>query len=128
VYSFRISLFLLALAACSSDDGPAALPHCPTRGGTIGIDGGFDFCPFIRSAAAEPISAPVGTDVQISVVALDSDSPNLSFTWKADSGTIVDPKAANTVYRCTMPGQASLTVTVSDGICEDHQEIAVLCR
>jgi hypothetical protein len=119
----------LALSACSSnDEATGPLAHCPTRGGMVGIEGGFDFCPVVRSAEADPISAPIGQDILLTVSAVDGDSNNLFFRWAASSGTIADPNVANTTYQCVTPGQASLTITVSDGICADSQGLVVLCR
>jgi hypothetical protein len=53
---------------------------------------------------------------------------HLTFAWTADKGLIVSPTSASTSYLCTEAGEATLSLTVSDGICFDEQSLVVTCR
>jgi hypothetical protein len=125
VPSFALLVFVWA-AGCSAKY--EAKPHA-CRPGTSGIGLGatFNLCPMIESVGVDPTSATVGTDIELSAIADDPDDLELSFRWVPSSGSVTDPTAPKTTFRCSEPGFATIAFTVSDGKCEDKQTVAVSC-
>jgi len=87
----------------------------------------IDVCPSIASFTVAPAEAVVGANVELTVVADDPDSDNLSFFWVPSVGSVVNPRAAKTMYRCYVPGTTMLTLTVADEHCSDTDTVAVVC-
>jgi hypothetical protein len=113
-----------AVFACSSSD---YVPPCHKRTVQVGVGATFNVCPEITSFQALPTEVAVGTDVQLAARASDPDSNNLAFSWEASVGSVDDVGAPETTYRCSAPGPVTLTLTVTDGICEDRASISVFC-
>jgi hypothetical protein len=119
-----ISLWVLAASSgtgCSGSDSAESTPPPPWHPdrGAADIDGTFEYCPTITSYSIVPPRMIVGGDILLSGVAKDVDTQHLSFAWTATSGTLETPLAADTLYRCTVPGKPTITLSVSDGSCAD---------
>jgi hypothetical protein len=60
--------------------------------------------------------------------ATDGNGDTLVFHWTANQGTFVDANAANTTFHCSMAGTAILSLSVSDGKCDDGFDAAIQCN
>jgi hypothetical protein len=69
----------------------------------------------------------VGESMLLDVSATDADTSNLEFSWYASSGNVGSPNAPSTTYQCTVAGTALLTLTVSDGRCQDTEQFTMNC-
>jgi len=98
----------------------------PFEGGAVFIEAGFDNCP---SAAIEvsPSTAKIGEAVSLTGSATDADRDPLTFSWKASGGTLGSTSAQETTFTCTDSGPATLTLSVSDGVCTTMQSVSVFC-
>ena len=97
-------------------------------GGVVVVSGGFDSCPSISSFTGAPVAISVGGSILVSVTAVDPDSGSFDFIWwSAPSGTFAAPTATTTQFTCTVAGMTTLTVTVSDGTCDDAATLPVNC-
>jgi hypothetical protein len=65
--------------------------------------------------------------VELRATATDEDLDELSFRWTSTLGGLVNPYTPNTSYRCSAVGNATLTLTVTDGICERSIQANVAC-
>jgi hypothetical protein len=100
----------------------------PTSTSTI-INGMRNLCPVIDGLSASPGTAVVGGSIVLSVRAHDPDgvpSP-LGYTWAAGAGTLAQPSLPNTLFSCTAPGIAMITVSATDGDCRSTAALAVAC-
>jgi hypothetical protein len=103
------------------------------RTGSVAINGSLNSCPVIDSLGASPAEVLVGGTITLSSEAHDSDaSPSaLSYKWTASSGSLSSATAANPTFKCTEPGTASITLSVSDGDttpdCPATQTTTVTC-
>lgn len=107
--------------------------HEAARTGSALVNGNLNICPTIDGISASPSEVLVGGSVSVGVTAHDSDmmpSP-LSYHWTASSGTLSDANAASPRFTCTTAGNATLTVTASDGDsaanCADSGTVTVKC-
>jgi len=100
----------------------------PTKVRTIMIDGMTDYCPSLASYAAAPATGFVGgAPVSLSATAFSFYSQAPMFLWQASMGDLSSEDTAVTSYTCTAPGPATLTVTVTDGLCPDSASLVVTC-
>jgi hypothetical protein len=94
------------------------------------IMGNANECPDIVSVTGST-GAGIGEPLTLTAVATDGDNGPmpLSYTWLADSGELGSPHAAVTTYTCSKPGQATLSLTVSDGdpSCDQLQGVKINC-
>ena len=74
-------------------------------------------CPIVGVISAAPAQAPVGQDVQLRAeVPVDNDGPlPIEYQWRADSGLLSAPRAAQTRFLCNKPGVIEVRLAVSDG-------------
>jgi hypothetical protein len=120
------SLFALFSSGCSSHNG-FNQRACRTRATSVGLGATIDICPSIQSVEAVPTEAPVGSDIRLEVFADDPDSKDLSFTWTPEAEGPIHSAGAMATFRCSTPGVVKMVVAVSDGECDDSEEIAFLC-
>ena len=88
--------------------------HAAPATGSVLVNGTINVCPRVDAVSANP---PVGNVIAISSTADDQDSgpQPLTYSWTTTSGTLSSATAQNPTLSCTTPGNASLTLTVSDG-------------
>ena len=107
--------------------------HEAGRTGSVAINGTLNSCPVIDSLGASPAEVLVGGTIALSSSAHDSDaSPAaLSYKWTASSGSLSSSTSANPTFKCTEPGDATITLAVSDGDttpdCAATQTTTVTC-
>jgi hypothetical protein len=103
--------------------------QCRTVGttGVIGVMGSFNSCPTVTSYSGAPATISIGGSVAIAVSASDADGNALTFSWTAPSGTFADATAPSTLFTCAAPGVTTLTVAVSDGMCESGAALVITC-
>jgi hypothetical protein len=107
--------------------------HETARVGSVQVNGVLNICPVIDDTSANPSEVMVGSTIQLTGAAHDTDSgpAALSYSWTASSGFFDNAKSASPVFSCTAPGAATLSLTVSDGdpsaTCADHTTITVNC-
>jgi len=99
----------------------------PMNSGTVSVMGGFNNCPAITSYSASPAVLSEGASIAVSVSASDVDSNPLFYAWSATTGNFGNASAANTSYTCTMTGSVTLTVDVSDGMCDTVVQVPITC-
>jgi hypothetical protein len=111
---------------------PMACREAP-RTGSVLVTGELNLCPSIDGIGTNPSEVQVGSSLAVSATAHDSDAaPSaLSYAWTASSGTLSSATAQNPSFTCTVPGPATLTLTVSDGdpaaTCADTLTAQVNC-
>jgi phospholipase C len=91
--------------------------HQAAKTGSVSVNGTINVCPNITSISANPDEVLTGSSIAVSSSAVDVDSAPapLSTHWTATTGTFSDATSANPTFTCTVPGVATLTLTVSDG-------------
>jgi hypothetical protein len=76
-------------------------------------------CPSVTAFLVAPSHSAVGRSIALSAHAEDLDGPEpLRYEWtvnQASLGKIDDPQAANTIFTCQTPGNATVTLTIGDG-------------
>ncbi|MBC8134163.1 MAG: hypothetical protein H7X95_14370, partial [Deltaproteobacteria bacterium] len=99
----------------------------PDTGGVV-VGGTINNCPRVTSLAASQVSASVGGLINVSAVATDLDPADvLTVAWTATSGSFLRPSSPETSFRCSVPGSPVLTVTASDGQCNDAVSVTLTC-
>lgn len=101
----------------------------PRRTGSVVVDGTLNVCPLIDDVSISPASAAVGQSVALSADASDLDfaPAALTFAWTTTLGEILQGNQRNAGLTCTAVGTAIVTLTVSDGDCEDAIVANVSC-
>jgi hypothetical protein len=102
----------------------------PQRTGEVLVNGAINICPFIESATASVTEINVGFPLDLSSSGTDPDAgpQPLSYSWTASSGTLSDPNVPNPTFTCTEVGEATLTLTLSDGdSCPDTRSFSITC-
>ena len=127
VFATAVACSTLLLATCSDDPAAVASCHFRSGNGSLQIKGRISDCPTITSFVVNPQRLRVGESSELRGVAKDPDSANLSFAWTASSGVVADSAAAATSFRCSEEGTAILTLTVSDGSCQDNVVVQAEC-
>lgn len=94
--------------------------------GSIGIE--INVCPELTGSTINPVVVAVGDAVHLTSSAVDGNGDSLVFRWTATQGTFVDANAANTTFRCSMTGTATIALSVSDGRCDDGFDQAIQCN
>lgn len=101
----------------------------PDNTGEVIAEGDFNKCPMLTRYTVAPLqaSAPSGK-IDLTAAASDEDDDDvLSFSWTASAGTVSPMNAADATYTCSQAGNNTLTLTVSDGECEDTASVVVSC-
>jgi hypothetical protein len=108
-------------AAADAEAGPrdASGDGDACSGDVCGFDAGRQVCPVIDGYVVNPTNVFVGETVHLSVTATDANGDTIYYNWSAPQGTFDDPSAAKTNYRCAMAGIARITMSVTDGKCND---------
>lgn len=98
------------------------------RTGSVAINGSLNVCPTIDSLAALPQTLVVGETSRLSALASDVDHApqTLAYAWHATLGTLSNENVANPTFTAREPGNATLTLTASDGDCSDEWTVDVL--
>lgn len=99
----------------------------PETGGVAVVQGGVNDCPSLTSYVGAPVVVAVGGSITVSAMATDPDGNPLAYQWTAPTGTFDNPVAPMTSFTCTVPGQTTLTVAVSDGMCADSAQLPLSC-
>lgn len=101
----------------------------PRNTGSVVINGEFNVCPLIEELSLLPSEVEVGGVVDLIAIGSDSDEqPDaLSYQWSSNSGQIADADEAITTLLCTHPGEVTVTLSVTDGDCEDAMTTTVTC-
>jgi hypothetical protein len=96
--------------------------------GSVSVTGQVNVCASVASVSA---NAPVGNTIALFSSASDPDSgPGpITYLWTASGGTLSSTTVANPTFACSGPGNASLTLTVSDGDpgCADTFNLLLTC-
>ena len=99
----------------------------PTTG-SVSVSGSLNVCPSVTGVSANP---PISNLIALSSTAVDPDAgPGpLSYLWTSTSGSLSSTTVANPTFTCSAPGNAALTLTVSDGDpgCADTFNVLVPC-
>jgi hypothetical protein len=115
----------LDAALCSEEgaDG-ASQPGC----GTLQVDGLFNVCAKVGGYLLSPLSTVVDGGVSLSAFAEDKENDPVTYIWSASFGSLSQPTAPATEYRCEVVGEQIVTLTVSDSPgCISKVEIPVTC-
>jgi hypothetical protein len=105
--------------------------HAASTNGSVAVQAGINTCPVIDGLSASPSTVFLGASLSLSATAHDPDAgpAPLAYAWTASTGTLAGNAGASPTFTCTMPGQAAVTVTVSDGdaSCNVSQAVDVTC-
>jgi hypothetical protein len=122
-----MSLLFAMAVGCSAPAEPAAAV-CHSQDAPVRVGSSVAICPVVVSFVIAPNVATVGAEVRIMATAVDPDTEDISFSWKASTGAVADPRAPSTSYRCSAPGRVTVELTVSDGTCQDQESGQIDCR
>ncbi len=104
-----------------------------SRTGSALVTGTLNLCPVVDGIVATPSEVLVGSTIALTGNAHDSDAAPaaLSYQWSASSGSLSSATAADPTFKCTEPGDATITLAVSDGDatagCPATQTATVTC-
>ncbi len=82
-------------------------------------------CSLINAILVEPTVSPVGGTVSVSASTTDSSA---AYAWSATSGFFDSATSPETHFTCTDPGQAVVTLELTDGACHDHASAFIMCK
>jgi len=103
------------------------------RTGSVLVNGSLNVCAVIDSLSASPTEVAVGGTVALAAAGHDSDAaPSaLAYAWTTTAGTLSSASAQNPTFTCTAPGNATVTLSVTDGdpaaSCADTQTVQITC-
>lgn len=84
-------------------------------------------CPHISYLAAAPVTTSVGGEVDLAAAAVEPDGSTPTFSWTASVGIFSAPASAISSFTCAAAGDATITLTVSNGSCDDLESLKVTC-
>ena len=88
----------------------------------------FNLCPTIDQLMASPLQTSVGGVIDLAAATSDLDGDTIEYLWSASrEGPSPNRTAATTSYTCTASGPQTITLTVWDGLCDEHVDVAVTC-
>lgn len=99
----------------------------PGRNGMVHVGTTFNVCPVADELSALPAETRVGSALDLTASAHDTDNNPLTFAWTAPSGTFSNASSRTPQFTCTLVGPVTVTVTVSDGSCSDSLSTTVSC-
>jgi len=113
----------------------ALLLQCvPTAGrpAQASVTGTFNYCPYLTSVIAAPLTAAVGEAITLQAVAVDRDpGETVTYRWSSNfnRGTFADPAAATTTFTCATAGSDNLSILVVDAVhdCGDGTSFNITC-
>ncbi len=122
------ALALLAASGCNRGKKyPTINAHNPDGGG-VSVKGTYNHCPQVYFSAS-PDHTRVGQTIALTVSASDEENDPLKYTWTVSPGaTIENATAANTTLHCIARGSVTITLTVSDGSCDNPVSGSILCQ
>ncbi len=97
--------------------------------GSVLVSGEINQCPLVDGISASPQSVVVGQQLALSADAHDTDAaPSaLTYAWTSSSGSLSSATVKAPIFTCTAAGDVLLTLTVSDGDCDDTLTAVVGC-
>jgi len=101
--------------------------------GSVAVNGTLNLCPVIDGVSASPSEVIVGSSLELSAAAHDSDAgpAALSYSWTTSSGTLDHANIPSPRFTCTAPGTATIGLNVGDGDatagCADTTTVNVRC-
>jgi hypothetical protein len=95
--------------------------------GNAAVTAMFASCSQISSFAVAPVVTSVGGTIGLTAQSSDVDGAATIYLWAASSGTISVPAAPETSFTCLTAGPSTISLTVSNGSCADHQSVTVTC-
>ncbi|MEN9580756.1 MAG: hypothetical protein RJA70_3765 [Pseudomonadota bacterium] len=101
----------------------------PRRSGSLLVNGQVNVCPQIEELSVLPADTVVGSTVSLLASASDPDEQPaaLTYVWAASGGQVTDLGNDGSTWSCEQPGTHSVSLTVSDGDCEDTVVTSVTC-
>jgi hypothetical protein len=102
----------------------------PERFGGVRVDGWFNLCAELTKVVVSPLQTSVGNLIDLSSSAVDEESDSIRHMWTGTGGTITDPSAASTTYKCGEVGDHVVRIVVSDDdftYCVSEWTVAVTC-
>jgi hypothetical protein len=98
--------------------------------GGVRVNGKLNVCADLVKVVVAPLQTSVGNDIDLSALGFDYEDDELEYLWEGSGGTVDDPGAADTFFRCEELGKQEVRVTVSDDGFEDCNcdwTVAVTC-
>lgn len=96
-----------------------------------GACGETNFCAQIVLAAASPLEASIGREIDLLAVGVDVDGDEISYQWStAIDGSLSDIGTPHTTFTCRAGGEHTVTISVSDDeteSCLDEWTVSVTC-
>jgi predicted RNA-binding Zn-ribbon protein involved in translation (DUF1610 family) len=74
-----------------------------------------------------PSRVAVGQRIELRAAARDDEGDDLTLHWTTTFGRLVNPGTGNTSFVCPSAGNATLTITVSDGNCDSSFSVDIEC-
>jgi hypothetical protein len=123
-----VAIALLAASGCGkkSNRYPTISATNPDGGGAR-IRGEYNFCP-VAIFIATPDHARIDQPISITASASDDDNDPLTYAWTASSGSFTSANQAATTFRCSTNEMVTITLKVSDGLCDSTTSGTVLCQ
>ena len=86
-------------------------------------------CPELTWLYLGPTEQAVGFPITLQSDARDADGDPLVLNWQATpaGNTFADPTARETLYNCESPGEYTITLTITDEVCDLIYDFDVLC-
>ena len=91
--------------------------------GDVAINVGANTCPTIDYLTVTPLTQAVGKDIMLSSEVSDKDGDEVTITWSADAGSVTNADAADAIYPCTVAGGINITLSITDGVMADNDEV-----
>ena len=106
--------------------------HCklPLGYGDVRVNAKFNICAELLKAVVSPLQTSVGSAIDLSAMATDTDGNSIDYAWTGTGGSIAEWSAPSTTYTCDEIGNQTITVTVSDDgfeHCMDDWTVPVTC-
>lgn len=98
----------------------------PANGNAV-VTATITSCPHISYLAAAPVTTSVGGKIDLAAAAVEPDGLTPTFSWTASVGSFSAPAAAASSFTCAAAGDATITLTVSNGSCDDLETLTVTC-
>jgi hypothetical protein len=102
--------------------------HVVGNGG-VDVEGSVNVCPVLDGVSALPAEVAVGGTVALSAAVRDLDAkPNpVTLEWTTTSGTFSSTSGSETNFTCAAPGSVKVTLTATDGDCQESLDTTVTC-